>query len=323
MAGMISLSTQPSAQPVQQEHCLRRLNHPSIVKLHASFRDEEAHCLALELCPGGELWALVKDVGFSEPLARHYLAQVCEAVSYLRDARIVHRDLKAENVMISGAGSCKLVDFGTAKDLANPHIKGSGTQSFKKVLEHYVGTPNFMAPEVIHNKSSDFRSDTWSLGCMVYQVLLGLPPFYSMSEYKVYKRIDSMRLKMLGGISEVAQDLITRMMVKDPDARLGATDMKQIQEHPFFAMANFNGAHRRSAPVRTLEDCCLRHVGRRWEQLGTRVKSWMSEPECSVRQEALETLRRFDEVATTVEKKGQHAPSSETSNSDGSNEEAD
>merc|ERR1712118_440369 len=93
--------------------------------------------------------------------------------------RIVHRDLKAENVLLGECGNCKLVDFGSAKDLWNPHIKGAGTKAWKAQLEGNVGTPNFMAPEVIDNKGSDHRSDTWSLGCMLWQLLTGLPPFGS------------------------------------------------------------------------------------------------------------------------------------------------
>merc|ERR1712216_232322 len=111
---------------MMEEHCLRRANHPGIVKFFASFRDGAAAYLAVEFCPGGELWGFVKDVGCSDRWARHYFSQVLEALSYLRDAQIVHRDLKAENVMIGEQGTAKLIDFGTGKDLANPHVKGGG-----------------------------------------------------------------------------------------------------------------------------------------------------------------------------------------------------
>merc|ERR1711933_104483 len=121
-----------------------------------------------------------------------------------------------------GGGVIKLIDFGTAKDLENPHIKGSGNASRNKVFEHYVGTPQFMPHEVIENKSSDFRSDTWSLGCTFFQVLTGCPPFHAASEYLVFCRIMEMDLKIPPGINPQAKDLITRMIVKDADARLGA-----------------------------------------------------------------------------------------------------
>merc|ERR1719215_580400 len=98
--------------------------------------------------------------------------------------------------MIGKRGAAKLIDFGTAKDFENPQVKGAGNQSWKKTLDEYVGTPNFMAPEVIKNKSSDFRSEMWSFGCMVLQVLSGLAPFFGGSTYRVYKRAMAGRLEV-------------------------------------------------------------------------------------------------------------------------------
>jgi len=282
-------SNKKDADVTMEEHCLRRLNHPSIVKLHSSFRDGDAAYLALELLTGGELWAMVKDVGCPDRLARHYLGQVVEAVSYLRDAQIVHRDLKAENAIISAQGNVKLVDFGTAKDLANPHIKGAGTVSFKKVLEDNVGTPNFMAPEVIRNKFSDFRSDVWSLGCMIYQVVTGLPPFGSVDLERVYRRAMAARLKIPTGLSEAARDLIRRMVVLDPMARLFAP-LRAEGPH-------FEGAHCQPAPVPSLEELCLRALGSRWERLGALAAPWAAARGGKLLDEVHAVLDRFAEVA--------------------------
>jgi len=142
-------SQKKEADVVVEEHCLRRLNHPGIVKLFGTFRDEGSHYFVLEHCPGGELWDVVKDVGCEDRRARQWLSQVIEAVSYLRDARVVHRDIKAENVMLGACGTCKLIDFGTAKDLHNPQVKGSGTPGApnKPPMEDHVGTVNFMSPQ--------------------------------------------------------------------------------------------------------------------------------------------------------------------------------
>jgi len=255
-------SNRKDADVAMEEHCLRRANHPGVVKLHACFRDGEAAYLALELCPGGELWALARGSGCPERLARHYLAQLLEALAYLRDAGIVHRDLKAENVLLSAENRAKLVDFGSAKDLANPHVKGAGTVSFKRVLEDNVGTPNFMAPEVIRNKCSDFRSDVWSLGCTVFQVLSGAPPFGGGDLARVYSRALAARLAFPPGIPGEARDLISRMVVTEPGARLGAASVRELRAHAFFACSPglgpcFEGAHRLAAPVPSLEEQCL------------------------------------------------------------------
>lgn len=291
-------SQRKDADVTIEEHCLRRTNHPGIAKLHALFSDDGSRYLALEYCPGGELWALVKDVGLSDDLGRHYLSQIIEAVAYLRDAKIVHRDLKAENVLLGQRGNCKLVDFGSAKDLANPHIKGAGTQAFKTVQHDNVGTPNFQAPECCANKFSDFRSDIWSLGCLIYQVLTGWPPF-GTTQYTVYKRSAKARLKIPSGLHGGAQDLIRRMVVLDPNARLGGSNIQQVRSHPFFISMNdmgsrFQGAHKRCAPVLSLGDVCLRTIGRSWSRFATRASAaWVEAQGDQLRPETGAILARF------------------------------
>ena len=92
--------------------------------------------------------------------------------------------------MVDTDKSIKLVDFGTARDMFNPHIKGSGNGAKgKRVYEHFVGTPNFMAPEKIHNKDSDFLSDIFALGMIAYQLVIGYPPFVGKSEYLIFKDV--------------------------------------------------------------------------------------------------------------------------------------
>ncbi|CAE8641763.1 unnamed protein product [Polarella glacialis] len=205
-------------------------------------------------------------------------------------------------------GNCKLIDFGSAKDLANPQVKGAGTRNFKSSMEEYVGTPNFMAPEVVRNLASDFRSDTWSLGCLVFQVLTGLPPFYGGSLLRVYKKICAVRLELPEHwLLPEARDLIGCMLVKDPDARLGCTELQEIQAHPYFADfipgcplldRPWEGAHRRSAPVLSLEEMCIRRLGRRWAQLGARAQGFAALE--GVRPQVRSNLLRLAEVQELV-----------------------
>lgn len=292
-------SNHKEADVSMEEHSLRRIHHPGVVKLHACFADEGQSYMVLEYCPGGDLWDLAKDVGCSDSVGRHYLSQVVEAMSYLRDTSIAHRDIKGENVLIGRGGNAKLVDFGSAKDFANPHIKGGGTKSFKKVLEENVGTPNFMAPEVVKNKFSDHRSDTWSLGCTVYQVMSGLPPF-GTNLLKVYNRSLKARLPLPPGISEEAADLIKRMVVLDPNGRLGATDVRELKNHAFFRPVpscgpRFQGASKHAAPVPTLEELCFRVIGRNWAKFAPRIESHaaLQDGSSSLRAQARDRLLRY------------------------------
>merc|ERR1712060_54204 len=163
------------------------------------------------------------------------LAQILNGCVYLRQACIVHRDLKGENILLTDTQVVKIIDFGTAKDLENPHIKGSGNASRQKVFEDYVGTPQFMPQEVIENKCTDFRSDTWSLGCTIYQTLVGCPPFHAASEYLIFTKIMDLDFKIPPGIHPQAKDLITRMIVKDADSRLGAKDIEEVKSHSYLS----------------------------------------------------------------------------------------
>ncbi len=109
-------------------------------------------------CPErGELWDQSKFYGIvGDSLFKYYACHILKAVFTIHeDYEIVHRDLKPENILLNEKYEIKLIDFGTAKDLSRPDIKGAGNGlKGRKPFEHYVGTPNYMAPECIHNKAS-------------------------------------------------------------------------------------------------------------------------------------------------------------------------
>ncbi|CAK9070176.1 unnamed protein product [Durusdinium trenchii] len=263
-----------TADLYMEKHCLQRTNHSNIIKMLGWFSDNTNIFVMLEECLGGELWEVIKTVGCPVGRARHYLAQVVNAVSYLRQANIVHRDLKAENIMLTELGVVKLIDFGTAKDLENPHIKGSGNASRHKVFEDYVGTPQFMPKEVIENKSSDHRSDIWSLGCTVFQVLTGCPPFHEKSEYLIFQRVLALDLQFPPGIPADARGLISEMVVEDADVRLGAANIEDIKRHAFFQQCNFHQIHLQPVPMLSLADLCLQRIGSNMKLFERVLPSW-------------------------------------------------
>ena len=228
---------------IMEKHALSRLNHRNIVKLLVTTSTSEQVFIVTEVCGGGELWSSCRRCGETESRAKYYFLQILDGVEYMHRMGLIHRDLKAENIFISADRSVvKIGDFGSSRDLFNPTIRGSGTSSHglssrreKRVMEHYVGTPNFLAPEALDNQENDEISDIWSLGCLFFQVLVGIPPFSAGSEYLVYLRMKANDLIFPPvGISEVAKDLVRGILKRDRAAR---PSLGGIRSHSFFANA--------------------------------------------------------------------------------------
>uniref|UniRef100_A0AAQ4RXP8 Protein kinase domain-containing protein n=1 Tax=Gasterosteus aculeatus aculeatus TaxID=481459 RepID=A0AAQ4RXP8_GASAC len=172
-----------------------------IVSLHAAFKDTRYIYMVMEFCVGGEIWTKLKEVGrFDEPIAMFCTACVVEAYAYLHKKNIMYRDLKPENLMLDIKGYVKLVDFGFSKEM----VHGDKTYSF-------VGTPEYMAPEIIKNQGHDFAVDFWSLGVLIYELLVGSPPFSSSEPQKIYAKILDGVLKYPPYMSEAARSIISKM----------------------------------------------------------------------------------------------------------------
>lgn len=144
---------------------LSKLSHKNIVRFIGAHNDGKFYNLFLELITGGTLEDLYKKTnGLSEPILAVYTKQILQGLEYLHFKNIIHRDIKAANILIEENGQCKLTDFGSSKVLCAEH----------KTL---TGTPYWMAPEVITQTGHNRFADIWSLGCTVYEMFTGRPPW--------------------------------------------------------------------------------------------------------------------------------------------------
>ncbi|XP_045916763.1 cGMP-dependent protein kinase 1 [Micropterus dolomieu] len=203
-----------------------------IVRLYAAFKDTRYIYMVMEFCSGGEIWTKLKEVGrFDEPIVVFCTACVVEAYAYLHKKNIMYRDLKPENLMMDVKGYIKLVDFGFAKEL----VRGEKTYSF-------VGTPEYMAPEIIKNQGHDFAVDFWSLGVLIFELLVGSPPFSSSEPQKIYAKILDGVLKYPPYLSEAAKSIISKMCRPRPGQRLGNTKngIKDVRNHRWFSSMNWH-----------------------------------------------------------------------------------
>lgn len=226
---------------LMEKHCLMRLkDNPFVPNLYDTFTDDLSLYIVTDLVDGGELWERVKGFGvFQLSLVKYFMASILKAVASCHAIGIVHRDLKPENILLTKATSeIRLIDFGTARDMQHPEIKGAGNGSTpRRVYEHYIGTPNYMAPECIRNKDSNYKSDVYSLGSLFFQLFTGFPAYTGPSEYLIFKvSLEQKPPSLPGVIPEEAYELICLMTEKDFNKRISITEAMQ---HRFFAGVDF------------------------------------------------------------------------------------
>jgi len=209
----------------------KTLKHPFLVSLHYSFQTPEKLYFVLDYANGGELFFhLQKERIFSEPRAKFYAAEIGSAIGYMHDENILYRDLKPENLLLDRDGHVVITDFGLCKE----NILDEPTSTF-------CGTPEYLAPEVLAKKPYGKAIDWWSFGCVLYEMLYGLPPFYSKNTHEMYHSILNSPLVFKTRATASAKSVLESLLQKNPKKRLGssARDFKEIQETSFFKNINF------------------------------------------------------------------------------------
>ncbi|KAI1291872.1 Serine/threonine-protein kinase PLK1 [Halotydeus destructor] len=194
----------------------RAVRHKHIVEFHTYFEDKDFIYIVLELCSKRSLMEMHKRrKTLSEPEVRHFLKQIGLACLYLHENKIVHRDLKLGNLFINENMELKVGDFGLAT-----RITSSGER--KMTL---CGTPNYIAPEVLLKRGHSFEVDVWSLGCIVYTLLVGRPPFETNDLKDTYKKIRHNDYNIPSNVPAEARRLIHIMLQADPTKRPSMTEI--------------------------------------------------------------------------------------------------
>uniref|UniRef100_A0A4W5QHU4 Serine/threonine-protein kinase Sgk1 n=1 Tax=Hucho hucho TaxID=62062 RepID=A0A4W5QHU4_9TELE len=219
---------------------LKNMKHPFLVGLHYSFQTTDKLYFVLDFVNGGELFFhLQKEQTFPEPRAKFYIAEMASALGYLHSLNIVYRDLKPENILLDSEGHIVLTDFGLCKE----GISQAETTST------FCGTPEYLAPEVLRKQPYDNTVDWWCLGSVLYEMLFGLPPFYSRDTHEMYDNILHKPLMMRPGASNTAWSLLQALLEKDGTHRLGSRDdFNDIKAHYFFSEINWVDLEQRKVP---------------------------------------------------------------------------
>ncbi len=200
--------------------------------------------------------------------------------------------------------TAKIIDFGSCKDmegtefekmLEEQHLKNNPRKSTYK---NFVGTPHYMAPECVHNKNSDFKSDMWSLGCLLFQLITGFPPFRGGSEYLIFKKSIEGEYTFPEIVPDDAKDLIEKLIVVDPEKRL---TMEEVNNHKYLCNENKDESFRREIPKVEEEVFIkvMRNIKGKYEKY----------------REISEKLKRIDNYERLEEESKQHGITQDDSNS--------
>ncbi|ETW09150.1 AGC/RSK/RSK-UNCLASSIFIED protein kinase [Aphanomyces invadans] len=217
-------------------------DHPYIVSLYYAFQSQDRLFLVMEYCGGGDLLStLTRRKAFTEPEAAFYIGQIVLALSHLHSKGIVFRDLKPENVVMDLDGNALLTDFGISKEGVADHSSANT----------FCGSPMYLAPEMLSRSGHGFPLDWYSVGALLFELLTGLPPYYTNDKKQLFHNILRGNLIIPEYISPQARDLIQRLLCKDPNQRLGSGPRgdKEIMEHPFFSAIDWGKLYRKEIPA--------------------------------------------------------------------------
>ncbi|XP_047327816.1 serine/threonine-protein kinase 38-like [Impatiens glandulifera] len=254
---------------------LAEVDSNCIVKLYCSFQDEEHLYLIMEYLPGGDMMTLLmrKDT-LTEDEARFYVAETVLAIESIHKHNYIHRDIKPDNLLLDKYGHLRLSDFGLCKPLdcstlqekdfsLGDHLNGTAQNDARpsapkrtqqEQLQHWqknrrmlaystVGTPDYIAPEVLLKKGYAMECDWWSLGAIMYEMLVGYPPFYSDDPMSTCRKIVNWRTHLKfpeeAKLSPEAKDLIAKLLCSVHN-RLGSKGAYEIKAHPWFSSIDWD-----------------------------------------------------------------------------------
>lgn len=244
-----------------ERNILIAVRNPFVVRFFYSFTCRDNLYLVMEYLNGGDMYSLLRKVGcLEEEVARTYIAELVLALEYLHSLGIVHRDLKPDNILIAHDGHIKLTDFGLSKiglinntiNLSGPETTGTTSldasnlqaqQTEDRSRHSAVGTPDYLAPEILLGTEHGYAADWWSVGIILFEFITGIPPFTAEHPEIIFDNILNRKIPWPSVPSEMsyeAQDLINRFLTHDPKQRLGANGSTEVKAHAFFNGVNWD-----------------------------------------------------------------------------------
>lgn len=208
-----------------EANILRKNNNPFVLSLYFAFQTPTCLYMVMDCCSQQNLSLLIlKQNNFTEAEARFYIAEIILGVEYLHMQGVLYRDLKPENVLVATDGHLMLCDFGLSKENVGRN----------ELATSFVGSRLYLAPEMVKGQGFSPASDIFAIGLVLYEMIFGDVPYTATDEKTLYEQIRNMAVEMPEEISKDAEDLILKLLIKDPEKRLGAKSKEEIKRHPFF-----------------------------------------------------------------------------------------
>merc|ERR1719226_392274 len=224
---------------MSEKSILASLKHPFIVNMYNCFHDSRYIFMLLEYIVGGEFFTHLRKAGrFDNEASMFYASRIASIFEYCHGKNIVYRDLKPENILINIDGYVKLTDFG-----------------FAKVIEHRTytlcGTPEYIAPEVLLNKGHGKPVDWWTLGILIYEMIVGYPPFVDEDPMGIYQKILSGKIVFPRVFDKDAKSLVKKLLTADLGKRYGnlKNGVDDIKNHKGFKDINWQSLFEKKLPV--------------------------------------------------------------------------
>lgn len=220
---------------------LRAIKSPFIIRQYGAYQDDKNVYIILDFIQGGELFYHLRRYNkFPLQVVKFFAVEILLALGYLHGMGIAYRDLKLENVLIDNTGHIKLADLGFAKRLVEKNADGD---TVSQLTFSIVGTPEYLAPEIIRSTGHDMSADWWAFGILIYEMLTGSPPFFDDNPDMTCKKILGGKISFASGFDKTAKDLIVRLLNPDKTRRLGASinnGTADIMKHAFFSGVNWS-----------------------------------------------------------------------------------
>ena len=215
-------------EALNEVHVLKAMRHPYIVTYRESFMDKRCLCIVMDYADGGDMYGKIANQkkigkGFSESSILDWFVQICLAIKHMHDRKILHRDLKTQNVFLTSKGEVKIGDFGISRVLQHTY----------DCAQTAIGTPYYLSPEICQEKPYNQKSDIWSLGCILYEIVT-LKHAFDASSMKglVVKILRGTYPSIPSCYSQNLRELIDEMLEKDPKKR---PSIKKILEKDFLS----------------------------------------------------------------------------------------